>query len=103
MEDELKNKLLLTGGSGDGTEGSKEKQQGQQTSAAADGQTSSATAATAKAGADPELELNSIFSTRNPKDAVAGVSSGLKSIGKGGRLTSYNFNLMLFLDLIASK
>ncbi|KAJ3307024.1 hypothetical protein HDV03_003351 [Kappamyces sp. JEL0829] len=28
-------------------------------------------------------ELGQIFSTRNPKDAVAGISSGLKSIGKG--------------------
>jgi hypothetical protein len=28
-------------------------------------------------------EFNQLFSTRNPKDAVAGLSSGLKSIGKG--------------------
>jgi hypothetical protein len=32
---------------------------------------------------EPEISFDSIFSTRNPKDAVAGVSSGLKSITKG--------------------
>ena len=32
---------------------------------------------------EPQLDLGSIFSTRTPKDAVAGVSSGLKSMGKG--------------------
>ncbi|KAJ3255558.1 hypothetical protein HK103_006194 [Boothiomyces macroporosus] len=32
---------------------------------------------------DENVQLGQIFSTRNPKDAVAGLSSGLKSIGKG--------------------
>jgi hypothetical protein len=32
---------------------------------------------------DDQLKLDSIFSTRNPRDAAAGLSSGLKSITKG--------------------
>ena len=32
---------------------------------------------------DSQEGLRSIFSTRNPKDAAAGLSSGLKSMGKG--------------------
>jgi hypothetical protein len=34
-------------------------------------------------GNQPEFDLNDIFSTRNPRDAAAGLSSGLKSAGKG--------------------
>jgi hypothetical protein len=75
MEDELKNKLIGSGRE-EGGEGSKESQ-------SAAGQ-SSAPATTSDPEVDPELDMNSIFSTRKPKDAVAGVASGLKSIGKGG-------------------
>lgn len=32
---------------------------------------------------EPEVDFNDIFSLRKPKDAKAGLSSGLKSIGKG--------------------
>ena len=32
---------------------------------------------------DPELAFPSLFSTRRPRDALAGASSGLKNVGKG--------------------
>lgn len=34
-------------------------------------------------GDEPNVDLNNIFSLRRPKDAKAGLASGLKSIGKG--------------------
>lgn len=33
--------------------------------------------------AEPQISFNDVFSTRRPRDAKAGLSSGLKSIGKG--------------------
>ncbi len=35
------------------------------------------------ARAEPQVDFNDVFSLRKPKDARAGVASGLKSIGKG--------------------
>lgn len=45
----------------------------------------SAPPATAVSSADerPEVSFSDVFSTRKPKDFKAGVSSGLKSMGKG--------------------
>lgn len=35
------------------------------------------------ADAEPSLGFNDVFSLRKPKDARAGLASGLKSVGKG--------------------
>ncbi len=39
--------------------------------------------AASPAVAEPSVEFSDVFSLRKPKDAKAGLSSGLKSIGKG--------------------